>query len=343
MNFLITGATGHLGSTIIRSLKQNTNNKVYGLVLEQEDAPQNEENVIYIKGDITNLDTLDRFFENSNAADSIVIHTAGLISIEDKVSPRLYNINVDGTKNIIAMCKKYDVKRLVYISSVDALGEEKGEEGLISERKTFDLDKIRGGYAYTKALSSEFVLNATSTSLETVVIFPSCILGPGDTLKNNYLNKFVFSLIKKHIPISLEGGFDFVDVRDVASGVISASLYGKSGEGYILSNRYYTVDELEKHVQNIVGGHRKPCLSLKFISLFIPLLNLISKMTKHPSLITKYSLHTLRTKLTFSHKKADEELGYTTRDIEETIKDMKAELEILKLKAQLENKTIGKL
>lgn len=326
MNYLITGATGHLGSTIINILKANADNRIFGLVLECEPSPQNESNVTYIKGDITNLASLEKFFENANAAGSIVIHTAGLISIEDKVSPRLYSINVDGTKNVATLCKKYAVKRLVYISSVDALGEEMGADGQIHEKTTFDLEKIRGGYAYTKALSSEFVLKEATSSLEAVVIFPSCILGPGDTLKNNYLNKFVFSLIKKRVPVSLEGGFDFVDVRDVAKGVIAAALLGRSGESYTLSNRYYTVDELEKHVQNIVGGYKKPRLSLKFVSLFTPLLTLIAKITKRPSLVTKYSLHTLGTKLTFSHKKADEELGYTTRSLEETIKDMRAEL-----------------
>lgn len=328
MTYLITGASGHLGSTIIKFLKKDASNKIYGLIMKGE-ALMGEENVMYFNGDITDMDSLDRYFSSAPAEGSVVIHAAGLISIDDSISPLLYNVNVQGTLNVIEMCKKYKVKRLVYVSSVDALGEDKDEDGFISERP-FDITTIRGGYAYTKALSSDAVLKASTSDFETVVVLPSCILGVGDTLKNNHLNQFVRSLIKKKVPVSIEGGFDFVDVRDVAIGIINASNYQKSGESYILSNRYYSVDELEECVREVVGGRKKPTLSLKTVAFFIPLVSFFSKLFHKKNLLTRYSLHTLSTHLAFSHEKATRELGFHPRLLKDTIVDMKKEMDITK-------------
>lgn len=328
MTYLITGASGHLGSTIIKFLKKDASNKIYGLIMKGE-ALMGEENVMYFNGDITDMDSLDRYFSSAPAEGSVVIHAAGLISIDDSISPLLYNVNVQGTLNVIEMCKKYKVKRLVYVSSVDALGEGKDEDGFVSERP-FDITTIRGGYAYTKALSSDAVLKASTSDFETVVVLPSCILGVGDTLKNNHLNQFVRSLIKKKVPVSIEGGFDFVDVRDVAIGIINASNYQKSGESYILSNRYYSVDELEECVREVVGGRKKPTLSLKTVAFFIPLVSFFSKLFHKKNLLTRYSLHTLSTHLTFSHEKATRELGFHPRLLKDTIVDMKKEMDITK-------------
>lgn len=329
MTYLITGASGHLGSTIIKELKKDPSNRIYGLVMKGENFPL-DENVMYFNGDITDKHSLISFFASCPSEGSIVIHTAGLVSIEDDISPLLFNVNVEGTLNIIKMCKKFNVARLVYISSVDALGEEKNEEGIIEERE-FSTTNIRGGYAYTKALSSSYVIKeAREKNLDALVIMPSCILGPRDTLKNNHLNQFVRSLIKKRVPISIEGGFDFVDVRDVALGVIKASVSGKSGESYILSNRYYSVDELEECVCGIVGGHKKPTISLKTISFFIPIVGFFSKLFRTKNLLTKYSLHTLGTHLLFSHEKATRELAFHPRPLRDTIIDMKTEMESTK-------------
>lgn len=326
MTYLITGASGHLGSTIIKFLKKDPDNKIYGLIMKGDEL-MGEENVMYFNGDITDSRSLDSFFSSSPSEGSIVIHAAGLISIEDDISPLLFNVNVEGTLNVIKMCKKYNASRLVYISSVDALGEEKNEDGIIEEHE-FATTNIRGGYAYTKALSSSYVIKeARDKNLDAIVIMPSCILGVGDTLGNNHLNKFVRSLIKKRVPISLEGGFDFVDVRDVALGIIKASISGKSGESYILSNKYYSVDELEECVREIVGGHKKTRISLKTMNFFVPIVGFFARVFRKRNLLTKYSVHTLSTHLLFSHEKATRELAFHPRSLKDTIIDMKTEME----------------
>ena len=321
--YIITGAAGHLARNIIELLSQNPDNKIYGLILPFEKGAEYK-NVTYVKGDITDKNGMDDFFKKYATPMSVVIHTAGLISIESGVSDKLYKVNVEGTRNVLTAAKKYLVKRFVYLSSVDALGVKKDRE-ITEEDAVYNKDSVRGGYAKTKAESSRMVLDAATSSFETIVILPSCILGPRDT-GTNHLNQFVKALLLHKIPVSIEGGFDFVDVRDVAKGCILAALKGKNKESYILSSSYYTVDDLEDAARKECGGIKKITLPMKFVKACVPLCTLWSKITGKRSLVTKYSLETLEEGVRYSHKKADSELGYTARSLNETLHDMNMSL-----------------
>ena len=118
--YIITGAAGHLGSTVIGMLK-GKDCEVRGLILPEEQA-EDTENVTFYKGDVTKPDTLRPLFENRYGKETYVIHTAGIVDIQNAVSPLIYNVNVNGTKNILRLCREYGVKRLVYVSSVHARG-----------------------------------------------------------------------------------------------------------------------------------------------------------------------------------------------------------------------------
>ena len=107
--YIITGAAGHLGSTVIGMLK-GKDCEVRGLILPEEQA-EDTENVTFYKGDVTKPDTLRPLFENRYSKETYVIHTAGIIDIQNAVSPLIYNVNVNGTKNILRLCREYGVKR----------------------------------------------------------------------------------------------------------------------------------------------------------------------------------------------------------------------------------------
>lgn len=333
--YIITGAAGHLARNIINILANNPNNKITGLILPFEKGIERA-NVNYVKGDITSKETIEDFFKKYATPKTIVIHTAGLISIEPDVSEKLYAVNVEGTRNVLESAKKYFVKRFVYLSSVDSLGTKKDGSVITEGDAIYNKDAVRGGYAKTKAESSRMVLDAKNDSFETIVVLPSCILGPDDT-GSNHLNQFVKALLSHKVPVSIKGGFDFVDVRDVANGCILASLKGRSGESYILSADYYTVDELEDVVRHECGGVKKISLPLGFVKFFVPLCTFWSKLTHTRNLITKYSLETLGEGVRYSHKKASDELGYTVRSLEETVHDMN-----LWLKKQKDLKKVSK-
>ena len=122
--YIVTGAAGHLGSTIIRTLSKE-DCIIRGLIMpsEQKLFP---DRVDYYTGDVTEPSSLEEIFSGTEADNVYVIHTAGLISINDNDYSNLYSVNVQGTKNVIEKCIKYKVKRLLYVSSVHAIPETPG-------------------------------------------------------------------------------------------------------------------------------------------------------------------------------------------------------------------------
>ena len=250
--YIITGAKGHLASTIIRYLRKQ-DCEIRGLILPSETG-EDDEQLTYYKGDVTKPETLDDIFMDIEDREVIVIHTAAIISIGETVTPQLYRVNVEGTRNVIEKCRSYAVKRLVYVSSVHAIPES-GQNATISEVESFTREAVTGAYASTKAEASQEVMDAAKNGLDAVIVHPSGIIGPYDD-GSNHIVQMIQMRLSGRLPAGVTGGYDFVDVRDVAKGCLLAAEKGKTGSCYILSNRYFSLRELLECVRRVVGGRR---------------------------------------------------------------------------------------
>ena len=325
--YIVTGAAGHLGSTIVEKLVANGCN-VRSLVLKSEKHIPNGSEIYY--GDICDKESLKPLFDNPTNAELYVIHAAGIVSIKGAYDEKVYNVNVNGTKNIADLCLENDVKRMVYTSSVHAIPElDKGE--VIKEVNDFNPDLVKGLYAKTKAEATAYVLSLVSQGLNAIVVHPSGIIGP-----NDYANNHIVALIRDYynhdLTAAIKGGYDFVDVRDVALGTISALNKGQVGECYILSNHYYTVKELLTICHEVTNKKEiKVYLPIWFIKLVAPIAEYYYRLKKTPPLFTAYSIYTLQSNANFSNEKARNELDYTTRDMRETIVDTVGYLKAKKL------------
>ena len=315
--YIITGAAGHLGSTIIRNLKDR-NCCIRGLVMPSE-RKEFTGRVEYFTGDITALDSLEDIFSGTEGYNTYVIHTAGLISIGGDDYRKLYDVNVGGTRNMISKCIEHHVRRLVYVSSVHAIPEENGK--VISEVSEFDSYDVDGNYAKTKAEATEAVLEACRDGqLDAVIVHPSGIIGPYDS-GHNHLVQLVKMYISGKLPAGIDGGYDFVDVRDVAEGCLEALEKGRAGECYILSNEYISIRSLFESIRKVVGGRRKPCLPIWIAKLFEPVFGFMARITHTRPLYTRYAISTVEGNGHFSHMKATRELGYRPRKMDTTIAD----------------------
>ena len=202
--YIVTGADGHLGNTIVRMLA-NENCQVRGLILPGQEERELE-NVTYYKGDVREKESLLPLFEGLEGMQIYVIHTAGMIDISDEVTPLIYDVNVNGTKTVAGLCLEKHVKRLVYVSSVHAIPEN-GSFGVMQEVTDFSEKKVFGGYAKTKAEATRAVLDMVKQGLDAVIVHPSGILGPfGGT--GNYLVQLVSDYIQGRLPACVKGGYD---------------------------------------------------------------------------------------------------------------------------------------
>lgn len=315
--YIITGANGHLGNTIIRQLRRQ-GYTVRGLILPGESG-RSDRQITYIHGDVRDKASLQPLFEGLEGQEIIVIHTAGIVDISGEVTRPMYDVNVGGTRNMVELCLQHSVKRMVYVSSVHAI-PEKGSLRVQQEIRHFSSEEVTGGYAKTKAEATQVVLDAVEKGLDAVVVHPSGILGPYDG-SGNHLVQMVSDYIHGKLPACVRGGYDFVDVRDVAAGCIAAAKRGRTGECYILSNRHYEVKDVLKIVKEVQGGRKLPVLPVWMAKAAAPLMGWTARRKQRRPLYTKYSLDTLRSNDRFSHDKATRELGYHPRDLFQTIAD----------------------
>lgn len=315
--YIITGAKGHLASTIIRYLR-NEDCHIRGLILPTERG-KDDKQLTYYKGDITKPETLEAIFADTECNEVIVIHAAGIISIGDEVTQQLYQVNVEGTRNIIDLCIRHHVKRLVYVSSVHAIPET-DETATISEAAKFSAYTVTGAYASTKAEATQAVLEAAKNGLDAVIVHPSGIVGPYDG-GNNHIVQLIKMCMSGKLPAGVNGGYDFVDVRDAAKGCLQAAKNGRTGDCYILSNRYFTVRELLEYIRKVIGGRKKLCIPIGLARVFVPFFEWVAKVSNTRPLYTRYSLYTISSNGHFSHDKATCELGYRPRDMQTTVRD----------------------
>lgn len=315
--YLVTGACGHLGGTLVRLLER-TGAQVRGLRLPSEQA-RDRAHVTYYPGDVRDRDSLRPLFRGLAGREVVVFHTAAIVDISGEVTPQMHDVNVNGTKNILALCREYGVKRLVYVSSVHAIPEKDGY-AVLREVDRFSPQQVTGGYAKTKAEATQAVLDAAAQGLDAVVVHPSGILGPFDGAEN-HLVQLVKEYAGGKLPACVKGGYDFVDVRDVAAGCLAAAKKGRSGQCYILSNRHYEVQEVLAMAKTLCHGRRLPVLPMWMAQAAEPLLGWVARVKKQRPLYTKYSLYTLRSNDRFDHGKATAELGYRPRDLRQTVRD----------------------
>ena len=249
--YLITGGTGHLGQHVIRLLRKNKDCSIRVLTLPGDRTPL-PAGVERVNGDVCTASSLSPFFDTGGYDEVVLFHLAALITIASKANPKVWNVNVEGTRNVMNMAMNANIGRVVYVSTVHAI-PEKPLPGVITEMASFSPDSVDGQYAKSKAVAAELVLQFAKCGLNVSIVHPSGILGPGDALKSNHLTRTVAAMASGRIPVSIAGGYDFVDVRDVAKGILQCETRGKAGECYILSGHYSTVSNLTKDHLRVHG------------------------------------------------------------------------------------------
>ena len=213
-NYVITGATGHLGNVVVKMLVEK-NKKVKVLLLPEEDlSPIKDLDIEIEYGDVRDKEFLSK---NINSGD-IVIHMAGIIDVSSKKNNLLRDVNINGTKNVADVCLEKGAK-LVYTSSVHTIPASEKEFVLLKEPTEFDENKIVGAYAKSKTVATKYVFDKCKEGLQAVVVYPSGIIGPYD-YKISDIAQVIIDHINGKLLAYVKGGYNFVDVRDVAKGVI---------------------------------------------------------------------------------------------------------------------------
>lgn len=311
---VITGGRGYVGYALVKELESRC--EKMRLLLRSDSPCFDGIECEKFMGDVTNPEQLEKAFEGAET----VYHIAGVVDISGTKDKQVWNVNFEGTKNVVAACKKCGVKNLIYCSSVDAIPAGKGDE-VITEISSFDPDLLEGAYAKSKACATQFVLDNAGDDLKVCVVHPSCCLGPYDNNGTSSVGTMISLFLKGLFPVTLDfGAYNFVDVRDIAKGMVAAAEKGRNGECYILSGYVHTLDEFIRTL-SYVCDKKPPELRLRksMILAFLPFIEKAFDVLKMPPVLNEYSIRKLCENCNFSCDKARNELGYEPMTLEESL------------------------
>jgi dihydroflavonol-4-reductase len=308
----VTGGTGHLGTAIILRLLERGFNVVAQYRMHKPTIEN--QNLQWIKGDLSDVEHLKELITGCEA----MIHCAGLISIGEKSLSSLEKVNVTGTKNVIQVGLEYPNIRLIHISSSNAV-QEFSENGVFNEEQEYATNKDLG-YSYTKAKAEIEILNSVKNlRLDAVILRPTAIVGPPD-FRHSLMGQTILDFVHKKFPILTTGGYDIVDLRDVAESAINSIELGKKGEVYLLGGHYVTVTELAK-LSN--PSYNPALIPIHVLLAFLPFINLYQKIFNTNLPITRESLLTLKNApKKVDSSKAKRVLKHNPRPVKETITDL---------------------
>lgn len=313
---LVTGATGHIGNVLVRKLLDQ-GEKVRALIWRGEDiASIRDMDVEKVEGDVLDPASLEPALEGVDT----VYHLAGIISIMPGRSPFVWKVNVEGTRNMLDAARHAKIRRLVYTSSIHAI--KRAPHGTeMDESLGFDANNPYGEYDRSKASASLEVQEAAHADLDAVIVCPTGVIGPYD-FRGSEMGEVIRGAAEAKPMFYVEGAYDFVDVRDVADGLIAAAEHGRRGESYILGGNKISVRYMLETVREVTGKAfsriKIPFSLAEFAAKFMPWYYL---RTKAKPRFTPYSLEVLQSNCDISHAKAARELGYQPRPVLETIAD----------------------
>lgn len=208
---LVTGATGLLGSYIVRLLHER---KQPFVALKRKDSNLQhladlKDHIIWREADVTDEVSLHEAFQYVTG----IIHTAAFVSFNPQKAEKVFEVNATGTQNVVNAALAANVKRLLHVSSVAALGRQKDQHE-VDETNTWVDTTINSNYALSKHKAELEIFRGQEEGLSTVIINPSVILGYSDWDKSS---SQLFKYAWQEKPFYMEGSFNYVDVRDVAS------------------------------------------------------------------------------------------------------------------------------
>lgn len=315
LRIAVTGASGHIGNVVCRELKEK-GAAVRGMFRSDQRALADLD-MEKIQGDVLDKSSLTALFEGCE----VVVNCAALVSISGSQGGRVFQTNVHGVENLIEACLVSGVKRIVHVSSVHAVTELPHSEPYDESRPYKSPNDT--AYDYSKAEGEKRLLAAASEhEIEVIIVRPSCVIGPYD-FKPSLMGAALMDFYNGKMPFLPFGGYDIIDVRDVATSIVSAIESGHNKEIYLLSGAYYTFVDITAEIGRLFNRKMpKRVMPHWLLWLLVPSASLYFKWRKMTPAFTYESLKALKDgHPKMNNSKARRLLNHNVRPLKESLTD----------------------
>lgn len=311
----VTGATGFVGHHVAAALVRR-GWRVTALRRRESAHPAQVPGIEWVTGDLRLPDQLPRAMEGAEA----LFHVAADYRLWARNPNEIYESNVQGTINVLNAALSAGIKKVVYTSSVGALGLN--SDGTPADENTPVLLKdMVGHYKRSKFLAEREAEKFLDKGLSVFFVHPSTPVGPGDH-KPTPTGKIILDYLNRKMPAYIDTGLNLVDVRDVAEGHCLALERGKPGEKYILGNRNVSLSQIFKILENI-SGLPAPRIRLPYMPILClaGFFHMISLVTRREPLIPFEGVRMAKKLMFFRTEKAVRELGLSQTPVETALAD----------------------
>ncbi|HTJ51236.1 MAG TPA: NAD-dependent epimerase/dehydratase family protein [Cyclobacteriaceae bacterium] len=310
----VTGANGLLGSFIIRKLIEQ---KETFVAIGRENCDTSilkdiESHITWRYADINDPISLTEALEGVTH----LIHTAAIVSFNPRDSKKIFDTNVLGTRNVVDACLDVGITRLVYISSVAALGRQKNQM-LINEQNKWVDSPLNSTYAKSKYAGELEIFRGQEEGLNTIIVNPSVILAPTDW---NRSSSQLFKYVWQEKPFYIDGSLNYVDVRDVARAVSQLLHSPLQNDRFILSAGQLSFNDFFKAISKQFGK-KAPRIKLNktFIKIAASLEAFRSLITGSNPLITRETARLANTQFVYENNKIRKALNFEFQTIDQTL------------------------
>lgn len=277
---LVTGGTGFIGSNIALRLVER-GWKVS--ILSRSDSSHEllEGGPFdFVFGDVLAPETLPGALRNID----VVFHTAGVVDYWNQGLDRMYQVNVEGVRNMMQAVLDARIERVVHISSAAAMGIHPNE--IVDETFQFNVKAERFVYGHSKYLAEGIVQDFVRRGLPAIIVNPTTVMGPRDVRK---VSSGMVVEVAKHCvpPLIPPGGINVIPICDAAQGAIEAAEKGRVGERYILAGENMTHLHLYRTIANVVGcGMKLKAMPRWQVTLIAGLTDMLQPQTSGPVPLT---------------------------------------------------------
>ena len=314
---LVTGGTGLVGGNLVRRiLAEQRRVRVLVRTTSNRSLLKDLPGLEFVEGDITDPGSL----KAAVAGVENVYHCAASVSVQRQMTEAIWRINVTGTENIIQAVQASSARRLIYCSSVDALGLPEGKAPA-TEATSWNWDRlgVENAYARSKFEAQQRVLKAAQAGLNAVIVCPTYMFGAYDSRPSS--GQMILAIARRQLPGYPGGGNNFVDVEDVTQGMLASAQVGRQGEVYILGGTNYTYREIFAIIANVVRAPR-PFFKIPYLAAWAAgvLGDLIERVSGKEFGINLATVRTSYLDHYYDPSKAIRELGLPQTPIEKAIK-----------------------